>query len=148
MWGINFAPLVNRWGVLSATKGFGRRKTIIIFQSIGAFSYFICAFLKPNIFMAILIMITSSLYAIAAPAFNSIVGDITTDENRKQSFSLVYRGSNIWYAVGPVVMGSVLTKFGYTYRWTAVSILNIIGAVSMFLLFNKISDRRCVRNAG
>ncbi|PJI09521.1 MULTISPECIES: MFS transporter [Clostridium] len=89
----------------------GRRKTIIIFQSIGAFSYFICAFLKPNIFMAILIMITSSLYAIAAPAFDSIVGDITTDKNRKQSFSLVYMGCNIGYAAGPVMAGILFNRF-------------------------------------
>lgn len=69
------------------------------------------AFLKPNIFMAILIMITSSLYAIAAPAFDSIVGDITTDKNRKQSFSLVYMGSNIGYAAGPVMAGILFNRF-------------------------------------
>ncbi|GAA0075893.1 MFS transporter [Clostridium sp. CTA-5] len=97
------APCILLGGKLVDT--IGRKKVLLIFQSLGAFCFIICGFLNPSHTLARFIMCASCLYSIAHPAYDSIVGDITTKENRKASFSLIYMGLNLGFAIGPLVGG-------------------------------------------
>lgn len=83
----------------------GSKKTIIIFQTLGALFYIICAFLKPSIIMAILIVVASDIYGIASPSFNTIVTEITPRDSVKKAFSLIYLGYNLGFAIGPILGG-------------------------------------------
>ncbi|MBW6410882.1 MFS transporter [Clostridium weizhouense] len=83
----------------------GRKKVLLIFQTLGAFCFIICGFLNPSYTLAKFIMCASCFYSIANPAYDSIIGDITTKENRKASFSLIYMGLNLGFAIGPLVGG-------------------------------------------
>lgn len=91
------------------TDAIGRKKIIITCEVLGSFFYFLCGFSKDNISMALFIVIAENLYTAAAPAFDSMVADITTPENRKASFSLLYLGVNIGMTISPL-LGGLLFK--------------------------------------
>jgi len=90
---------------------FGRKKIIVIFQGLGTICYLICAFLKPSIIIAIIIIIASSFYGMASPAFDAVSADLTTVKNRKGAFSLLYMGHNIGFSIASVVGGILYKKY-------------------------------------
>lgn len=89
----------------------GRKKVILIFQSLGAFSYMICGFIKPSLTMAITIVFAASFYGMAVPAFDAVSADVTTPKNRKQAFSLLYMGYNIGFAMAPIIGGLLYKNY-------------------------------------
>jgi len=91
------------------TDAIGRKKIIIVCEVLGSFFYFLCGFSKDTASMALFIVIAENLYTAAAPAFDSMVADITTPETRKASFSLLYLGANIGMTISPL-LGGLLFK--------------------------------------
>lgn len=84
---------------------FGRKKVLIICDTLAALAYGACGFLEPSMEMLYLIGIGIFFFGISDPAHSSIVADVTTPENRDGAFSLTYLGFNIGFAVGPLVGG-------------------------------------------
>lgn len=91
------------------TDAIGRKKLIIACEVLGSFFYFLCGITNAHSGMAVFIVIAANLYTAAAPAFDSMVADITTPENRKASFSLLYLGMNIGMTISPL-LGGLLFK--------------------------------------
>lgn len=83
----------------------GRKKIIIIFQSLGASCYLICGFLKPSFLMAVFIVLASCLYGMIFPAFDALQADLTVPSIRKEAYSLLYLGHNIGFAIAPIIGG-------------------------------------------
>jgi MFS family permease len=83
----------------------GRKKIIIIFQTLGALCYIMCGLIGPSMSMAYIIVLASSLYAMARPAYDAVSADLTTPDNRRNSYSLLYMGWNIGFAIAPAVGG-------------------------------------------
>ena len=102
------APFILLGGKLA--DKIGGKKTIVIFNSLGALVYLVCGFLKPSMTMAVLLVIASNMYAIAHPAFNCIVTAVTPKEKLKSAFSLTYLGVNLGFAVGPIISGLLFYK--------------------------------------
>lgn len=90
---------------------FGRKKVIMIFQGLGALTFLLCGFVKPSMTLAYMIIAASNLYAIASPAFEAVTADLTNPENRKGSFSLLYMGHNLGFAVGPILGGLLFDNY-------------------------------------
>jgi len=88
---------------------FGRKKLLITCQILGSSIYLLCGILRAHSSMAIFIVIAANLYITAAPAFDSMVADITTPETRKAAFSLIYLGINIGMTISPL-FGGLLFK--------------------------------------
>ena len=103
----------------------GRKKVIIIFQTLGGFFYLVCGFMKPSIFVIIIIVIAANCYSMAAPAYDAMIADITTPKNRKSSYSLLYMGMNIGVSVGPILAGYLFKNY--------LSVLFIGDAITSFL---------------
>ena len=103
----------------------GRKKVIIIFQTLGGFFYLVCGFMKPSIFVIIIIVIAANCYSMAAPAYDAMIADITTPQNRKSSYSLLYMGMNIGVSVGPIMAGYLFKDY--------LSLLFIGDAITSFL---------------
>lgn len=89
----------------------GRKKVIVIFQLMGAVSLIICGMIEPSIIMAVTIIISSCFYSISSPAFEALNADITTIENRKISYSLLYMGTNIGFSIGPIIGGLLYENY-------------------------------------
>lgn len=102
------APFIMLGGKLA--DKIGGKKTIVIFNSLGALVYLVCGFLKTTMLVAVLLVVASNLYAIAHPAFNCIVTDVTPKEKLKSAFSLTYLGVNLGFAIGPIVSGLLFYK--------------------------------------
>lgn len=84
---------------------FGRKKVLIVCDTLASICYGICGFMEPSMNMLYLIGLAIFFFGIADPAHTSIVADVTTPENRDGAFSLTYLGFNIGFAVGPLVGG-------------------------------------------
>lgn len=83
----------------------GRKRIIILSQGFGALTIIICGFIKPNMTMTYMLMLSSVLYALSSPAYDAMLADITSPENRKSCYSLLYMGWNLGFAIGPVIGG-------------------------------------------
>ena len=89
----------------------GRKKIIIISQGLGAATIILCGFMKPNMTMTYVLMLSSLLYALSAPAYDAMLADLTTPENRKGVYSLVYMGWNLGFALGPIIGGFLFENY-------------------------------------
>lgn len=87
----------------------GRKAIILLSQSLGALSFIIVGFMEPTMTMAYLLMVSSLLFALCSPAYDALLADLTTPENRKGAYSLTYMGWNLGFAIGPI-LGGLLFK--------------------------------------
>ncbi|GFZ32939.1 MFS transporter [Clostridium zeae] len=94
----------------SLVDRFGSKRIIVIFQSLGSLLYLACGFMKPTVAVAVLIVIASNMYALATPAFNAMVPSITPKALMKNAYSLMYLGSNLGLAIGPMIGGILFSK--------------------------------------
>lgn len=88
----------------------GRKKTIFIFQGLGFIAFTICSFIGTSIYLAYLMIIASAFFSAAGPSLDALTADLTTEENRKASYSLIYLGVNLGYAIGPILGGLLYTN--------------------------------------
>lgn len=89
---------------------FGRKKVMVASSLLGAASFIICAFLgtSRNIVFAI---IAGNFFSIAQwPIVNAMVTDQTNKANRQNAFSLLYLGTNIGMAIGPLMAGFLINR--------------------------------------
>lgn len=89
----------------------GRKKIILISQLLGALALISCGFMKANIFMVYILMLSSLLYAASSPAYDAMLADLTTPKNRKSAYSLTYMGWNLGFAIGPVIGGLLYRRY-------------------------------------
>lgn len=102
------APFIMLGGILA--DKFGCKRIIVIFQSIGALIYIVCGFMEPSLIFAILLVITSSMYALVSPAMNAMVPMITPAPLVKNAYSLIYLGMNLGLAMGPTIGGVLFNE--------------------------------------
>lgn len=101
--GLMYIPASIIGGKLADT--IGRRKVIIIFDSLAIMVYIICGFVQPSMIMVYLIMLAGTCMSAAGPAHDSLMADLTTPENRNGAYALSYMGWNLGFAVGPLLAG-------------------------------------------
>ncbi|WP_027623170.1 MFS transporter [Clostridium lundense] len=112
---------------------FGRKKTILIFQSLALIVFIICGFLKPSMKMAYTLMMAPIFYSFCMPAQDSIVADLTTPNNRNEAFSLLYMGHNLGFSIGPVI-GGLLYKNHLSFVFWGDAFTTII-SLTLILFF-------------
>ncbi|QUI22006.1 MFS transporter [Vallitalea pronyensis] len=83
----------------------GRKKVIIIFETLAIFCYGSCFMLEPGIPMAYLLILSGVFFGIAGPAHDAMVADLTTPEQRTGAYSLNYLGFNFGYAIAQLFAG-------------------------------------------
>lgn len=128
------APCIIFGGKLADT--IGRRKVIIVFQILGAISLLICGFIEPSVLTAKIMILSSCFYSLSTPAYDALNADITNSSNRKASYSLLYMGVNIGFAVGPLI-GGLLYENYLPLIFIGDAITTLI-SLTLFILFVKI----------
>lgn len=83
----------------------GSKKVIVLFNTLGALVYVPCIFIKPSLTMAALIALAADLFSVAAPAYSSIITELSPESKLKSSYSLLYLGYNLGFAIGPAIGG-------------------------------------------
>ena len=85
--------------------------TIVIFQTLGAVTLISCGLIPVSMITTRLIILSSVFYSISSPAYDALNADLTTPENRKQSYSLIYMGINIGFSIGPLMAGFLFENY-------------------------------------
>lgn len=113
---------------------YGKKKVIFVSQICGAICYLTCAFLPTSMVMAVIIMSASILYSVANPAIDALSADLTTHENRKSAFSLLYLGTNIGTIIAPVIGGFLFkTKLSLLFLGDAFTTLAGLALLIIFI---------------
>jgi len=96
-------------GRLSDT--FGRKKILLIFQSMAAICLIPCAFLEKSLLIPYLLILSAFFQGAAQPASMAMTTDLSNPDNRKAAFSLLYLGGNLGFAVGPLIAGFLYNNY-------------------------------------
>jgi len=113
------------------TDCFGRKKIIIIFNSLGAICYLIAACLGTSIYLVPMVILAGFLMGIAGPASGGLIADITTPETREGAYSLFYIAINIGFTISPIIGGLLLKN----YLWLLFLLDGVTCLISVLLTF-------------
>jgi len=89
----------------------GRKKILLMFQSLAAICFIPCAFLNNPFLISRLLILSAFFHGAAQPASTAMTTDLTNPNNRKTAFSLLYLGNNIGFAVGPLIAGFLYNNY-------------------------------------
>ena len=106
----------------------GRKSIILLSQGLGSIAFILCGFVDPTMSMIYLMILGSFLFSLSAPAYDAILADITTPENRKSAYSLAYMGWNLGFAVGPL-LGGLLYKHHLPWVFIGDGLTTILSMV-------------------
>ena len=101
-------------GLLSGGKladRFGRKKIFIILSIMSAIFFIICSFLENSPAIPWLIIASNLFLGGVLPCINAMLTDMIDPEKRKAAFSLIYLGTNIGIAIGPIVAGFLFNNY-------------------------------------
>lgn len=89
----------------------GRKKVLVIFNSLGAIVLFMCGFWKHNMTMVYILALSSIFFSFSMASQDAMVADITTPKDRKKAFSLLYMGNNLGLSIGPIIAGLLYKNY-------------------------------------
>ncbi|MDN5300047.1 MAG: hypothetical protein PWP51_2600 [Clostridiales bacterium] len=137
------APFVMAGG--SLVDRFGAKKTIVVLHTIGALFYLVCAALKPGVWLAVLMIFTSDLYAMASPAPNALIPIVTSKDKVKNAYSLMYLGLNLGLAIGPLIGGLLFNEY-LSLLFVIDAITTLVSTGLVLFLFDDQQDAQAVAN--
>lgn len=130
--GLVYAPASLIGGKMS--DAIGRKKLLVIFETLGMSSYIICLFLEPSMAMVYILMSASFFFGIAGPSHDAMVADLTTDEERQGAYSLLYLGFNLGFAVAMLFAGRLFANhLKLMFAIDAATAFLAIGLIAFFV---------------
>lgn len=107
---------------------FNRKKVLIYSQILSALLLLSMIFILDT-YVKIFILIAAFIVLGASyPAVDALVADLTTEENQKKSYSLLYLGLNIGVAFGPII-GAFLFRHNINYIFIGDAISTLISSI-------------------
>lgn len=129
--------LMNGLGLLAAgylADRFNRKVVLVVCQLAFAAAYAVCGFLPETMTVPWLIFGSSLFRGATWPVTTSMVADLTEGAERKSAFSLLYLGTNLGVAVGPLIAGLLFTNHLPWIFWgDAATTLFAVIAVILFI---------------
>jgi len=111
---VTLAIVVNMPGTIGGgwlSDRIGRRWTLLSARTLAAACYVPCAFLGNSMVIPALLIASSFSNGVGNPASQCMIADLTTRENRKEAFSLIYLGINIGFSLGPLIAGFLYNNY-------------------------------------
>ncbi|MDC7234406.1 MAG: MFS transporter, partial [Spirochaetales bacterium] len=96
------------------TDAAGRKKLMVVLQSIAVCCIMTCGFMPDKPQVALLLLVFTFFNGAVKPINTSLMTDMTTRDQRSAAYSLLYLGINIGVALGPIVAGFL---FDHHRRW-------------------------------
>lgn len=128
-------------GKLTDTIG---RKKIIVFFDLVTVVLFIAAGIFPFSMATLVIIFAGSLFQqMKGPAFQAMIADFSTPQDREKAFSLSYLGFNLGFMIGPALGGLLFANyFGLSFIINAVCTL-----ISTILIMKLVFEKNSVKNS-
>lgn len=104
-----FVPASMIGGYLS--DRFNRKNTLCVLTLLQALSYLACGFLEMSMTIPYLLLAASFFSSAAQPSSSAMTADLSVKSNRQGAFALLYLGTNIGFAVGPLIAGFLYKKY-------------------------------------
>jgi MFS family permease len=89
----------------------GRKRILVLFQSLAATILVPCAFMGVSRIIPWLLIASSFMNGVADPVNDAMIADLTTAEQRKGAFSLLYLSHNLGFALGPMIAGFLFNRY-------------------------------------
>jgi len=83
----------------------GRKKVLVLFQSVAGFLFIPAAFMPNPYAIASIVILSGFFWGGVQPVSRALITDLTQGEQRIRAFSLTYLGVNIGFALGPLLAG-------------------------------------------
>ena len=113
---------------------FGRKRVLVIFESLAALGYAACIFLEPSLTMVYVLMISSFCFGMAGPSHDAITADLTEPHQRDGAYSLNYLGFNLGFAFAQVIAGLLFRDhLKYMFLIDAATALAAVGMIGLFV---------------
>lgn len=116
----------------------GRKPVMVIAQLFMDSCFIFCGFLEGSTTIPYLILLGLFFDGAVDPAREALKTDVTTIEDRQVSFSLLYLGHNLGYAIGPIIAGYL---FYTNPRWLFWGNA-LAGILSTLLVMVKIQETK------
>lgn len=88
-----------------ASDRIGRKKVLVFSQIASALCFLPCGFLGESMIIPWFLIAAQFFLGGVYPVSQAITADLTTADRRQAAFSLIYLGTNIGYAAGPLIAG-------------------------------------------
>lgn len=95
----------------------GRKKILLLSQTFSALTVGICGFIPDSNMLPWILILFNFFNGAARPVSTAMLTDLTSPENRAQSFSLLYLGINIGVSVGPLLAGFLFNNYRQWIFW-------------------------------
>jgi predicted MFS family arabinose efflux permease len=113
------------------TDRFNKRDTIIVCDLISVVMYVTTAFLPLSMGSLIVYFIGSAFQHMEWPAYDSIIAEMTSDDDRQKAYSLQYLASNLGVVFAPTLGGLLFNN----YLWLSFLICGLAVLSSTILIF-------------
>ena len=113
------------------TDRFNKRDTILVCDLISVVMYVITAFLPLSMGSLIVYFIGSAFQHMEWPAYDSIIAEMTSDDDRQKAYSLQYLASNLGVVFAPTLGGLLFNN----YLWLSFLICGLAVFSSTILIF-------------
>ncbi|MFD3157192.1 MFS transporter [Haloimpatiens sp. FM7330] len=112
----------------------GRKKVLVVFNALSAGVFLLCGFWKVDMTMAYILVLAPMFFSFSMAAQDAMVADITTPDNRKQAFSLLYMGNNLGLSIGPIIGGFLYKNYlSIVFIGDAITTLLSMGLVLVYV---------------
>jgi MFS family permease len=111
----------------------GRKTTYVIAQGMAALLLIPCGFLGHSIYITYLLIASTFFNSIVQPVSTALAIDLVDKEDRNRTFSLLYYGTNIGVAIGPIIAGYLFYHYISWIFW-GDAITTFIGL--LLIIFN------------
>ncbi len=117
---------------------FGRKKVIVWTSYIGVLMYFICGIIPLTYMTLVLFFISSFFFNMQGPAYEALIADKSTPDQRQRAFSLTYLGFNLGFILGPAIGGFLFKDF----LWLAFIIDGLTTLIGTLFIHRFIKDEK------
>ena len=89
----------------------GRKKLIVWTSYLGVALYVICGLIPLTYLTIFLFFLSSFFFNMQGPAYEALIADKSTPDQRQRAFSLTYLGFNLGFILGPSIGGFLFKDF-------------------------------------
>ncbi|MBQ2698417.1 MAG: MFS transporter [Firmicutes bacterium] len=117
---------------------YNRKYVYICAMLLADASFIVCGFICDTIAVAWVLIIGQFCMNMGSPVTSAMMMDLTTPDNRRQCFSLVYLGVNLGVAFGPLIAGFLFADYTEWIFWGQA----LINASAMIIVAVLVQDNR------